>query len=93
MKGGYKIISLHGKNLTVGGAGVVIPGVYESIEENHGKATLLSDIVISEIERPDRFCYFGVDSGNYVSVIGITPDVYTLHITITSDDVVTLTEL
>lgn len=83
LKGGYKIIDLHGKNISADA--VTIPNIYEEIEGNYYKPLLLSGIVISDIERADVFISVISNSGNYViSIYGGT-------ITITPENTVTFT--
>lgn len=87
--GGYKIVDLKDNNFTIGGSAITIPGIYNEIESNHRKAVLLSGIVISGVEKPDRFVTFGVESGDYVAVIAISGSADVLKITVTDDDSVT----
>lgn len=90
-KGGYKIIDLKNANFTIGGSAIEIKGIYESLEGNYRKPTLLSNIVLSGVERTDRFAIFGIEDGAYVSIVTISEDVDLLKCTITPDDEVTFT--
>ena len=89
MNGGYKIIDLKDKNFIIGGSGITVPGIYEKIESNNRKVILLSGITISDVEKPDRFVTFGIESGDYVAVISISGYADVLKITVTSDDLIT----
>lgn len=46
MIGGYKIIDLDGRSLTLGGDSVTIPGIFEQVSESK-KATLIENLTIT----------------------------------------------
>ena len=83
IKGGYKLIDLKDNKLTVGGNGVTVKGIYNSIESSYNKPLILTGINIGGIERNDVFINFAVNSGNYVANISATE-----KITITNADLV-----
>ena len=83
IKGGYKLIDLKDIKLTVGGNGVTVKGIYNSIESSYNKPLILTGINIGGIERNDVFINFAVNSGNYVANISATE-----KITITNADLV-----
>lgn len=85
IKGGYKLIDLKGTKLTVGGEGVTVKGIYNSIKNSYNKPFILTGINIGGIERNDVFIDFAVNSGNYVANISATE-----KITITNADLVTV---
>ena len=85
IKGGYKLIDLKDSKLTVGGEGVNVKGIYNSIENSYNKPLILTGINIGGIERNDIFINFSYDSGNYVANISATE-----KITITNADLVTV---
>lgn len=85
IKGGYKLIDLKDSKLTVGGNGVTVKGIYNSIENSYNKPLILTGINIGGIERNDVFIDFTVVSGNYVANISATE-----KITITNADLVTV---
>lgn len=86
-KGGYKIIDFKGVNLDPdASSAAVIDGIFDSIEANHGKATLISGLVLDDVEKTDFFGRFAVSSGDYV----LTIDEGT--VTVTDDDEVTFAE-
>ena len=85
IKGGYKLIDLKENKLTVGGEGVTVKGIYNSIENSYNKPLILTGINIGGIERNDVFIDFAVNSGNYVANISATE-----KITITNADLVTV---
>lgn len=94
VNGGYKIIDLKETNLVVGGDAVKVSGIYEEIEGNNRKATILSGMVLDGIERPDRWVNFGVgEDGNFHASIGLNTDASILYITITPEDMVSLSEM
>ena len=98
IKGGYKLIDLKESKLTVGGGGVTVKGIYNSIENSYNKPLILTGINIGGVERNDvnqlhfiiciRFIDFSVNSGNYVANISATE-----KITITNADLVTVTTI
>ena len=67
IKGGYQIIDLGGKNLTIN-VGMVYEGLYESIE-NTTKPILISGLVINHYEYNDTYSYPTVDGSDYVFII------------------------
>lgn len=83
--GGYKIIDLKNTDFTPGTASTV-PGIYEAIEHNYRKATLVTNLIISGVEKFAGYVIFNVDNGNYVGTFG------TYTITVTHGDAVTITE-
>ena len=83
IKGGYKLIDLKDNKFTVGGNGVTVKGIYNSIESSYNKPLILTGINIGGIERNDIFINFSVNSGNYVADISPTE-----KITITNADLV-----
>lgn len=88
IKGGYKLIDLKESKLTVGGGGVTVKGIYNSIENSYNKPLILTGINIGGVERNDIFIDFSVNSGNYVANISATE-----KITITNTDLVTITTI
>lgn len=88
IKGGYKLIDLKDCKLTVGGNGVTVKGIYNSIENSYNKTLILTGINIGGVERNDVFIDFSDDSGSYVSNISATE-----KITITNADLVTITAI
>ena len=88
IKGGYKLIDLKDNKLTVGGNGVTVKGIYNSVESSYNKPLILTGINISGIERNDVFINFANDSGNYVANISVTE-----KITITNADLVTISTI
>lgn len=88
IKGGYKLIDLKDRKLTVGDNGVTVKGIYNSIKNSHNKPFILTGINIGSVERNDVFIDFAVNSGNYVANISATE-----KITITNADLVTITTI
>lgn len=88
IKGGYKLIDLKDSKFTVGGDGITIKGIYNSIENSYNKPLILTGINIGGIEKNDVFVDFAVDSGSYVANISATE-----KITITNSDLVTITAI
>ena len=85
IKGGYKLIDLKDSKLTVGGEGVTVKGIYNSIENSYNKPLILTGINIGGIERNDIFIDFTVVSSSYVANISATE-----KITITNAYLVTV---
>ncbi len=88
IKGGYKLIDLKDNKFTVGGDGITVKGVYNSIENSYNKPLILTGINIGNVERNDVFIDFSDDSGSYVANISATE-----KITITNADLVTITAI
>ena len=88
IKGGYKLIDLKDSKLTIGGDGVTVKGVYNSIENSYNKLLILTGINIGGIERNDVFINFSDDSGSYLANISATE-----KITITNADLVKITTI
>lgn len=87
INGGYKIINLLDKNLSIDGDAVNIPGIYDSVENNYRKVLLLSGIVIDGIEKPDAFVTFTNNAGNYETTFE------NVKITISNDDNITISNV
>lgn len=85
IKGGYKLIDLKDSKFTVGGNGIIIKGIYNSIKNSYNKPLILTGINIGGVERNDVFVDFADDSGSYVANISVTE-----KITITNADLVTI---
>lgn len=89
MNGGYHILSLKNINIIPSGDSVIVPGIYESLEGNYRKPILLSGIVLSGVERSDRYVEFVMSGTSYLGYIAIS-DAGNLTITIADDDSVTI---
>lgn len=85
--GGYQIIDLENRNLTIG-EGMQYKGLYEQIEGTR-KPTLVSGIQIEGVELHDTFADF-VPAGNSF-VASVTVGGATATLTVTDLDVVTVT--
>lgn len=83
LKGGYHIVDFRDVNITTG-TGVTVAGVYESIEENHRKAILISGVTIDGVEKPDCFVDCEIADSNY------TFTAYGKTFTVTNADLVTV---
>lgn len=88
IKGGYKLIDLKDSKFTVGGGGITVKGIYNSIENSYNKPLILTGINIGGVEKNDVFVDFSDDSGSYVANISATE-----KITITNADLVTITAI
>lgn len=88
IKGGYKLIDLKDKKFTVGGSGITVKGIYNSIENSYNKPLILTGINVGGVEKNDVFVDFSDDSGSYVANISATE-----KITITNADLVTITAI
>ena len=85
IKGGYKLIDLKDNKLTIGGDGVTVKGIYNSIKNSYNKPLILTGINIGGVKRNDVFIDFTFNSSNYVANISATE-----KITITNADLVTV---
>ena len=92
IKGGYKIIDLHDTDITVGGDGVTIAGIYNAIEHNYRKPILISGLHIGGVEQEDCFVTLTHSENTYTGLLQfLTGD--KIHIlAVTNDDKVTITE-
>lgn len=88
IKGGYKLIDLKDSKFTVGGDGITVKGIYNSIENSYNKPLILTGINIGGVEKNDVFVDFADESGSYVANISATE-----KITITNADLVTITAI
>lgn len=82
--GGYQLINFNDVNLTSGNS-VTIKGIYESIEGNYRKPTVIHKLVINDIEQSDTYAQFVVSGNDYKTTITQGT------ITVTSEDSVTFT--
>ena len=90
-KGGYKLIDFKENNIVLA-ASTTIKGVYDAIEHNYRKPTLITGLVIENVEKGDTFVNFEHSENVYNGLLGITANDKVLFITITNNDVVTITE-
>ena len=81
---GYKIIDLEHANLT-NGVAVTINGIYKHLKSTN-KATLLTNLVIDNVEQDSLYVQFVVNNKNYETKISQGT------LTITNSDSVTLTK-
>lgn len=88
IKGGYKLIDLKDSKFNVGGDGVTVKGIYNSIENSYNKPLILTGINIGGVKRNDVFIDFSYNSGSYVANISATE-----KITITSADLITISTI
>ena len=94
MKGGYKLINMKNVNVTVGGSAVKIDGIYDSIEHNYRKPTIVTGLVIDSNERSDRWVNFRPSSdGGFSCEIGFNDSYVHLVMTVTSEDMVNIIEM
>lgn len=89
-KGGYKLIDFKENNIGLS-IPTTIKGVYGSIKYNYRKPTLITGLVIDSVEKEDTFVNFVHGENVYKGLLGMTDD-KVLFITITNEDLVTITE-
>ena len=90
-KGGYKLIDFKENNIVLTKP-TTIKGVYDAIEHNYRKPTLITGLVIENVEKEDTFVNFEHGENVYNGLLGMTAKDKVLFITITNNDVVTITE-
>ena len=90
-KGGYKLIDFKENNIVLATA-TTIKGVYDAIEHNYRKPTLITGLVIGSVEKEDTFVNFEHVENVYKGLLGMTANDKVLFITITNEDAVTITE-
>lgn len=92
IKGGYKLIDLKNTDITVGGSSVIVKGVYNAIENNYRKPTVLCGLVIGGVEKEDCFVNFEHSENLYGGLLGMTAKNKVLYISVTNEDAITITE-
>lgn len=90
-KGGYKLIDFKENNIVLNEQ-TTIKGVYDAIEHNYRKPTLITGLVINSVEKEDTFVNFEHVGNDYKGLLGMTANNKVLFITITNEDAVTITE-
>lgn len=90
-KGGYKLIDFKENNIVLA-TSTTIKGVYDAIEHNYRKPTLITGLVIDSVEKEDTFVNFEHGENVYNGLLGMTANDKVLFITITNEDAVTITE-
>lgn len=88
MRGGYIILDLKGAALTSGQAANV-PGSYAAAANPHKKATLVSGLVVGDVEYPDFYAPFTAGENSYSASVVIGGD--TITIAVANGDDVTVT--
>lgn len=89
MKGGYRIINFKRAALT-SGKEANIAGAYAAASNPHGKATLISGLIVGNIVCPEFFAPF-VGNDRYMKSKVTLDDGISITIVITSKDDVTVT--
>lgn len=90
-KGGYKLIDFKENNIVLTKP-TTIKGVYDAIEHNYRKPTLITGLVIENVEKEDIFVNFEHVKNAYNGLLGMTANDKVLFITIANNDDVTITE-
>lgn len=88
-KGGYRIINLKGAAFTSGKAANVV-GAYEATNNPYGKATMISGLVVSNVEYPDFYAPFIASSGKMTTSVVIGGSTITIAVSPTDDITVTV---
>lgn len=94
MRGGYKLINLNGYAIATGEAATV-KGIYESVEGNYHKMTIVTGLVLDNVEHNDAPVTF-VKSGNEFKGL-MNPQIdagklAVLEVTIANTDTITITK-
>ena len=90
MRGGYKIVDLEFKNISNNGRATTVDGIYDAIEGNYYKPTLLHGLVVDNVERADRYVEFGISTDNFVAEITLDGGKTLSTLTVTKTNEVTL---
>ena len=88
MRGGYRIVNFKKKALTSGEA-AEIAGIYDQARNPHGKPTMVSGLVVNDVEYPEFYTIF--TSGSNTVTAKAVVNATTLTIAITNEDNVTVT--
>lgn len=89
MKGGYRIINFKGAALT-SGSEANISGSYAAAANPYGKATLISGLVVGDVEYPEFFAPFVSNAGTYEASVVIGGSTITIEIADGDDVTVTV---
>lgn len=81
LKGGYKIVSLKGNDLTSESA-FTIKGIYEELRDSYSKPILVTEIVIDDEKQQDAYAVVKKTE------FGYTIEVYDYALTVTDEDLV-----
>ena len=90
-KGGYKLVDFKEIDITLSTPST-IKGVYEAIENNYRKSICITGLVVGSVEKEDTFVNFEHGENVYNGLLGMTANNKVLFITVTNEDVVTITE-
>ena len=82
MRGGYIIVDVSGVTFTAGEV-ATIPGIYETLEGNYGKAVMLSEFTLDGTFYPASYVTF-THTGSYEGTA------YGQKVTITAENAVTI---
>lgn len=91
MKGGYRIINFKQAALTSGKADN-IAGTYAAASNPHGKATLISGLIVGDVVYPEFFAPFVSNAGTMESTVVIGGSSITIAITAGDDVTITVKE-
>lgn len=83
LNGGYTIVDFKDINITTENGATVV-GIYESLEDRHRKAVMISGVTIDGTEKSDCFVDCELSGSDY------TFTAYGKTFTVKSDDTVTL---
>ena len=92
IKGGYKLIDLKRTDITVDGDAVTISGIYNALENNYSKPTILCGLVIGGVEHKDVMVDLEHSENVYNGLFGMTANNEMLFISITNEDAVTISK-
>ena len=92
MRGGYQLINLHGHAITAGEAATV-KGIYEAVEGNYHKMTIVTGLVLNGVEHNDL--PISLDKGESEFTGVMNPQIKdgkltVLQTTIKDDDTITI---
>lgn len=79
LKGGFVYLSLENKNIASGG-NATIAGIYDKLEGNYGKAVMLGDIKLDNVEMSAQVPSCVVSNSNYVLTFVADTSAYVLTI-------------
>lgn len=85
MRGGYKLIDLQNKLLTTTSY-ATIEGIYETIENSYGKALMVTNINIDNVEKNDIFVIVDLSGTSF------TFSAYGYTFTISENNQITITQ-
>lgn len=79
LKGGFLCLSLENKNIA-SGSNITLEGIYDKLEGNYGKAVMLGDIKLDNVEMSAQLASCVVSGSNYILTFVADTSAYVLTV-------------